>query len=181
MVTRKIALIAVSRAICLDVKNVESLTFARGIGRPMRHARKPRLTDSKSTPVIACDCRWLASKPLGTTIVLYHQHANTTSPFDATMIAATRRWFRRNRTSLAIGAGVIGAGYVAGQYVLGKISEARQRMSEDRIAKEKCGTIGITRISSDQALITVQFATPIRTKPGGLHIHRPGFTTYDTG
>lgn len=55
----------------------------------------------------------------------------------ATMIAATRRWFRRNRTNLAIGAGVIGAGYVAGQYVLGKISEARQRMSEDRIAKEK--------------------------------------------
>ncbi|KAM0719470.1 hypothetical protein Q7P37_005375 [Cladosporium fusiforme] len=52
------------------------------------------------------------------------------------MIAATRRWFRRNRTNLAIGAGVIGAGYVAGQYVLGKISEARQRMSEDRIAKE---------------------------------------------
>jgi hypothetical protein len=30
-----------------------------------------------------------------------------------------------------------GAGYVAGQYVLGKISEARQRMGEDRIAKEK--------------------------------------------
>lgn len=53
------------------------------------------------------------------------------------MIAATRRWLRRNRTSLAIGAGVVGAGYVAGQYVLGKISEARQRMSEDRIAKEK--------------------------------------------
>ncbi|KAM0704765.1 hypothetical protein Q7P35_007551 [Cladosporium inversicolor] len=52
------------------------------------------------------------------------------------MIAATRRWFRRNRTNLAIGAGVIGVGYVAGQYVLGKISEARQRMSEDRIAKE---------------------------------------------
>lgn len=57
------------------------------------------------------------------------------------MIAATRRWFRRNRTNLAIGAGVIGAGYVAGQYVLGKISEARQRMSEDRIAKEKYGLV----------------------------------------
>lgn len=57
------------------------------------------------------------------------------------MIAATRRWFRRNRTNLAIGAGVIGAGYLAGQYVLGKISEARQRMSEDRISKEKYARI----------------------------------------
>ncbi|KAK5134870.1 hypothetical protein LTR08_005960 [Meristemomyces frigidus] len=52
------------------------------------------------------------------------------------MIAATRRWVRRNRTGLAIGAGVVGAGYLAGQYVVGKIQEARQRMSEDRVAKE---------------------------------------------
>ncbi|RMY72986.1 hypothetical protein D0864_10306 [Hortaea werneckii] len=52
------------------------------------------------------------------------------------MIAATRRWIRRNRTNLAIGAGVIGAGYLAGQYVLGKIQEARQRMTEERISKE---------------------------------------------
>lgn len=53
------------------------------------------------------------------------------------MIQATRRWFRRNRTNFAIGAGVLGAGYLAGQYALGKISEARQRMSDERIAKEK--------------------------------------------
>ena len=53
------------------------------------------------------------------------------------MIAATRRWFRRNRNNLLIGAGLLGAGYLAGQYVLGKIQEARQRMSEDKIAKEK--------------------------------------------
>lgn len=53
------------------------------------------------------------------------------------MITTTRRWFRRNRTNFAIGAGVLGAGYLAGQYVLGKLSEARQRMSDDRIAKEK--------------------------------------------
>ncbi|PVI03107.1 peroxisomal membrane protein [Periconia macrospinosa] len=52
------------------------------------------------------------------------------------MIASTRRWLRRNRTNFAIGAGVLGAGYLAGQYVLGKLSEARQRMSDDRIAKE---------------------------------------------
>ncbi|KAF9733497.1 hypothetical protein PMIN06_009122 [Paraphaeosphaeria minitans] len=52
------------------------------------------------------------------------------------MISATRRWLRRNRTSFAIGAGVLGAGYLAGQYALGKLSEARQRMSDDRIAKE---------------------------------------------
>ncbi|KAK5166071.1 peroxin [Saxophila tyrrhenica] len=49
---------------------------------------------------------------------------------------ATRRWLRRNRTTLLITAGVVGAGYVAGQYVVGKIQEARQRMSEDRISKE---------------------------------------------
>lgn len=60
-----------------------------------------------------------------------------TDGFHGTMIAATRRWFRRNRTNLAIGAGVIGAGYLAGQYVLGKIQEARQRMTEERISKEK--------------------------------------------
>lgn len=53
------------------------------------------------------------------------------------MIASTRRWFKRNRTNLAVGVGVLGAGYVAGQYVLSKVAEARQRMAEDRIAKEK--------------------------------------------
>ncbi|KAF2638849.1 Peroxin-3 [Massarina eburnea CBS 473.64] len=52
------------------------------------------------------------------------------------MITATRRWVRRNRANFAIGAGVLGAGYLAGQYVLGKLSEARQRMSDERIAKE---------------------------------------------
>lgn len=57
---------------------------------------------------------------------------------DVAMIEATRRWLRRNRTNLLIGAGVLGAGYLAGQYVIGKIQEARQRISEDRIAKEKC-------------------------------------------
>ncbi|KAL4912500.1 putative MFS transporter [Aspergillus aurantiobrunneus] len=52
------------------------------------------------------------------------------------MISATKRWFRRNRKTLAIGTGVIGVGYLAGQYVLSKISEARERMSSDRIARE---------------------------------------------
>lgn len=52
------------------------------------------------------------------------------------MIAATRRWFRRNRTTLAVGAACIGATYLAGQYVVGKIQEARQRMSEERVGKE---------------------------------------------
>ncbi|KAI9853547.1 MAG: peroxin [Vezdaea acicularis] len=52
------------------------------------------------------------------------------------MIAATRNWFKRNRTNIAVGFGVVGAGYVATQYVLSKISEARERMSYDRIAKE---------------------------------------------
>lgn len=52
------------------------------------------------------------------------------------MIAATRRWFRRNRTPIAIGVGVVGAGYLATQYVISKINDARERMSSDRIAKE---------------------------------------------
>ena len=52
------------------------------------------------------------------------------------MIAATRRWFRRNRTTLAVGAACIGATYLAGQYVVSKITEARQRMSEERVGKE---------------------------------------------
>ncbi|KAF2457170.1 Peroxin-3 [Lineolata rhizophorae] len=52
------------------------------------------------------------------------------------MLDAPRRWFRRNRTNFAIGAGVIGGAYLAGQYVLGKISEARQRLSDDRIARD---------------------------------------------
>lgn len=53
------------------------------------------------------------------------------------MITATRQWFRRNRTNFAIGAGLLGAGYLAGQYLLSKLTEARQRMSDDRIAREK--------------------------------------------
>ncbi|KFY21389.1 hypothetical protein V493_07436 [Pseudogymnoascus sp. VKM F-4281 (FW-2241)] len=52
------------------------------------------------------------------------------------MISATRRWFRRNRTPIAVGVGVLGAGYIAAQYVLGKLSDARERMSSDRISKE---------------------------------------------
>ncbi|KAK7908570.1 peroxisomal biogenesis factor 3 [Apiospora marii] len=52
------------------------------------------------------------------------------------MLSATRRWFRRNRTPVAIGVGVVGAGYLATQYVLNKINDARERMSSDRIAKE---------------------------------------------
>ena len=53
------------------------------------------------------------------------------------MISATRRWLRRNRNGIAITAGVVGATYLAGQYILGKISEAREHMALDRIAKEK--------------------------------------------
>ncbi|OAA56651.1 peroxisomal membrane protein [Niveomyces insectorum RCEF 264] len=52
------------------------------------------------------------------------------------MFAATRRWFRRNRTPLAVGVGLVGAGYVAAQYVVAKINDARERMSSERIAKE---------------------------------------------
>ena len=53
------------------------------------------------------------------------------------MIAATRRWVRRYRTPVAIGIGVVGAGWLVTQYIVGKISDARERMSSDRIAREK--------------------------------------------
>lgn len=56
------------------------------------------------------------------------------------MISTTRQWFRRNRTTFAIGAGVLAAGYGVAQYALGKLSETRQRMSDERIAKEKYGS-----------------------------------------
>ncbi|PGH28960.1 peroxin-3 [[Emmonsia] crescens] len=52
------------------------------------------------------------------------------------MIGATKRWFRRHRNGIAIGAGVVGAGYLVGQYVLSKILESRERMSSERIARE---------------------------------------------
>lgn len=55
------------------------------------------------------------------------------------MLAATKRWFNRNRTPLAIGVGVVGAGYVVTGYILNKLQDARERMSSDRIAKEKYG------------------------------------------
>ena len=53
------------------------------------------------------------------------------------MIAASRRWLKRNSRGIAIGAAVVGSTYLAGQYVVGKIQEARQRMSDERVAKEK--------------------------------------------
>ncbi|MCJ1282975.1 peroxin [Xylographa opegraphella] len=52
------------------------------------------------------------------------------------MISATRRWLRRNRSTFAISFGVLGVGYIAGQYILSKISEARERITSDRIARE---------------------------------------------
>ncbi|KAJ4391833.1 peroxin [Gnomoniopsis smithogilvyi] len=52
------------------------------------------------------------------------------------MFAATRRWLRRNRTPITVTVGLIGAGYVVTQYVVSKLNEARERMSNDRIAKE---------------------------------------------
>lgn len=52
------------------------------------------------------------------------------------MIQSTRAWLRRNRANFAIGAGVVGTCYLAGQYALSKFSEARTRMSEERIARE---------------------------------------------
>lgn len=61
------------------------------------------------------------------------------------MISATRRWLRRKRTGLVIGFGVVGIGYIAGQYVLAKITEVKERMAGDRIAKEKYTLFALAR------------------------------------
>jgi len=53
------------------------------------------------------------------------------------MFTATRTFFRRNRKNFAIGVGLAGAGYLVTNYVLSKLSDARERMSSDRIAREK--------------------------------------------
>ena len=87
------------------------------------------------------------------------------------MISASRRWLRRNRTNFAIGFGVVGVGYVAGQYIISRVTEARQRMSDDRVAKEK----SYLRLPSSQAACadTFQPAAPLPAEPGRLHLHRP--------
>ena len=56
---------------------------------------------------------------------------------NAIMIATTKQWLRRNRTNFAIGFGVLCAGYFVGQYVISKILEMRERVNNERIAKEK--------------------------------------------
>lgn len=53
------------------------------------------------------------------------------------MFRATRNWLRRNRTPLAIGAGLVGTAYLAGTYVVNKINETRQHMTDERVAREK--------------------------------------------
>jgi peroxin-3 len=53
------------------------------------------------------------------------------------MFESTRDFLRRNRRNLAVGFGLVGAGYLAVQYLGNKLSEARSRMSNERVAKEK--------------------------------------------
>ena len=86
------------------------------------------------------------------------------------MIAATRRWVRRNTNNLVIGAGVIGAGYLAGQYVVNKIQEAQQRMSEDRLAKEKYVQRRWNH-AAEWLMDSFQPSSKIRAKSRRLHIH----------
>ena len=54
------------------------------------------------------------------------------------MLAATRRWVKRYRVPIALSFGVVGAGYLVTNYVVNKLRDARERMTSDRIAKEKC-------------------------------------------
>ncbi|KAF3091489.1 peroxin [Orbilia oligospora] len=52
------------------------------------------------------------------------------------MLKQTRTFFRKNRTNLAIGAGIVGSIYIGANYVISKLTEAKNRMATDRIAKE---------------------------------------------
>lgn len=56
------------------------------------------------------------------------------------MFSATRRWLRRNRTPIAIGAAVVGGGYIVAKYAIDKINDARERAQLDKIAKDKSAT-----------------------------------------
>ena len=73
------------------------------------------------------------------------------------MIDATKRWLRRNRTTFAVGAGVIGVGYIAGQYVISKIGETRERMISERVAKEKYELSKVHWVTSRLNLIDVVY------------------------
>ncbi len=80
------------------------------------------------------------SRPQGYSVIeLDNEHIAAVKQSRSTskMLAATRRWFRRNRTPLTIGLGVLGAGYVATQYVLTKFAEARERSSSEHVSREK--------------------------------------------
>ena len=53
------------------------------------------------------------------------------------MMQATRDFIKRNRKNFAIGFGLVGSTYFATQYILGKLSETREKLAGERIAKEK--------------------------------------------
>ena len=75
------------------------------------------------------------------------------------MISATKRWLRRNRTGISIGFGVVGVGYIAGLYVISKMTEVRERMAGDRIAKEKYNLFALIPNSA----LTEQLASTLST------------------
>ncbi|KAI9711959.1 MAG: peroxin [Chrysothrix sp. TS-e1954] len=82
---------------------------------------------------------------------------------------ATRKWLRRNRYPIALSASVIGAGYVVAQYALGKFTEARQRMSDDRVAKENLRR----RFTQNQEDCTYTILGLLPTVTGNVLQHLP--------
>ena len=113
-----------------------------GIPATCRHAGIRRITPRKASQrarsvIEYCRGTLLRQKYKDLFQVLRLSSKKNRDSGDCTMISATRRWLRRNQTNFAIGVGVLGVGYVAGQYALSKITEARERMNSDRIAKDK--------------------------------------------
>lgn len=54
---------------------------------------------------------------------------------------ATRRFLRRNRTNIFVGAGIAATGYLAVNYITSKITDAKSRMQSERVAREKYVTL----------------------------------------
>lgn len=54
------------------------------------------------------------------------------------MFQSVKNFVKRNRTNIAIGVGLAGAAYI---YARSKVTEAKDRMSSDRIAKEKLDSL----------------------------------------
>ena len=112
--------------------------FVRGRFRDRPRSTPTSVSPCSSSLLIRLETN-VTTKSKGVVVSLYESSGNLAVDeyTDAAMLEGTRRWFRRNRTRFAVGAGTLGLVYLAGQYAWSKWLEARQRMADERISKEK--------------------------------------------